>query len=47
MKKFLLVTLIGMVLAINIYGIVNEIIDYYEESNQVEVYKGYTVVYME
>lgn len=47
MKKFLLVTLIGMVLVMNVCGIVKEIIDYYEESNPVEVYKGYTVVHME
>lgn len=47
MKKFLLVLFVGMVLAINMYGIVNKIMDYYEESNQVEIYKGYTTVYVE
>ena len=47
MKKFLLVTFVGMVLAINIYGIVNKIRNDYEESNPVEVDKGYITVYME
>lgn len=47
MKKFLLVVLIGMVLAFDMYGIVNDIIDYYESKNIVEIDKGYTTVYME
>lgn len=47
MKKFLLVVFVGMVLAINIYGIVNKIMNYYEESNPVEINKGYVTVYME
>lgn len=47
MKKFLLVVLIGMVLAFDMYGIVNDIIDYYESKNIVEVDKGYTIVYVE
>ena len=47
MKKFLLVVFVGMVLAINIYGIVNKIMDYYEESEPVKIDKGYITVYME
>ena len=47
MKKFILVLFIGMVLAINLYGIVNKIISYYEANSVEEVYKGYTTVYVE
>lgn len=46
MRKMLLVTLIGMVLAINLYGFVNDIVDYYK-AKEVENNKGYTVVYVE
>lgn len=46
MKKFLLVTLIGMVLAINVYGIVKELM--VEEVKEVDHIKETTVtVYME
>ena len=41
MRKLLLVVLIGIVLAIDLYGLVNEFI-----SNK-EIDKGYTIVYME
>ena len=47
MKKFLLVVLVGIVLAFDVYGIVNDIIDYYESKSVEEVYKGYTTVYVE
>lgn len=47
MKKFMLVLLIGMVLAFDVYGIVTDIMDYYESKDVVEVDKGYTIVYME
>lgn len=47
MKKFLLVVFVGLVLAMNLYGIVNKIMSIYEESNVEEIDKGYTVVYME
>lgn len=47
MKKFLLVTFIGMVLAINLYGLINKIMDVYEAQKVDAVDKGYTVVYME
>lgn len=47
MRKCLLVTFIGMVLAINLYGFVKHIIDQFEEP-EMEVNKGYTtVIYME
>lgn len=46
MKKFLLVLLIGMVLAMNLYGIVNEIMkDEAKEINHIE--KTTVTVYME
>ena len=46
MRKFLLVTLIGMVLAIDIYGIVNDyMVNEIEEVNHVE--ETTTTVYME
>ena len=47
MKKFLLVVFIGMVLAINLYGLVNKVISYYESQQVEEINKGYTIVYME
>lgn len=47
MKKFLLVTLIGMVLAINLYGLIDNIMDYYESKNVEEPYKGYVTVQVE
>lgn len=47
MRKFLLVTLLGMVLAINLYGIVQEIVSFYESKHVEDTYKGYTTVYME
>lgn len=46
MKKFLLVVLIGMVLAMNLYGIVNKIMK--EEVQEIDHIKETTVtVYME
>lgn len=46
MKKFLLVTLIGLVLAMNLYGIVNQFMK--EEVKEVDYIKETTVtVYME
>ena len=46
MKKFLLVILIGMVLAMNLYGIVNKIMT--EEVEEIDHIKETTVtVYME
>lgn len=46
MKKFLLVVLIGMVLAINVYGIVNKFIyEEAEETNHIE--ETTTAVYVE
>lgn len=46
MKKFLLVTLIGMVLAINLYGIVHNFMT--EEIKEVDHIKDTTItVYME
>lgn len=46
MRKFLLVTLIGMVLAIDIYGVVNDfMVDEIEEVNHIE--ETTTTVYME
>ena len=47
MKKFILVVFIGLVLAINVYGVVETIKDYLEGDVTVEVDKGYTTVYME
>lgn len=47
MRKFLLVTFIGMVLVINLYGVVIRIIDNFE-AQKVKVDKGYTaVIYVE
>lgn len=47
MKKFLLVTLIGMALAMNLYGFVNEffMIDEVEEVDHIE--ETTTMVYVE
>ena len=47
MRKLLLVTLLGMVLAINLYGLINELISNYEMKHVEEINKGYTIVYME
>ena len=47
MRKFLLVTLLGMVLAMNLYGIITKVISEYKATNQEQIYKGYTIVYME
>ena len=46
MRKLLLVTLLGIVLAMNLYGIINEIISYYE-TNYVGEINGCTIVHME
>lgn len=48
MKKFLLVTFIGMALAMDVYAIVNDIIEYFkvEETETIDSDVG-TVVYME
>ena len=46
MKKFLLVVLIGMVIAINVYGIVKEFI--YEETEEINhIEETTTMVYVE
>ena len=46
MKKFLLVVLIGMVLALNLYGIVNKIMN--DEIKEIDHIKETTItVYME
>ena len=47
MKKFLLVVLVGMVLTMDIYGLIKEIISFYEEQQVEEIDESYTVVYME
>ena len=48
MKKFLLVTFIGMVLVMNLYGIVNNIIENLTVEEQVDnLYKTVTIVYEE
>ena len=44
MRKCLLVTLIGIVIAMNLYGMINELISMLEAK---EIDKGYTIVYME
>ena len=46
MRKLLLGVFIGLVLAINLYGIVNEAIDIYEERFADEI-KSYTIVHVE
>lgn len=46
MKKFLLVTMIGLVLAMNLYGFVNQFMD--DEVKEIDHIKETTVtVYME
>lgn len=47
MRKFLLVTLIGMVVAMNVYGIIHDIIEHFEEDEVVEIHEGYVKVYVE
>ena len=47
MRKFLLVTLLGLVLAMNLYGFITKMISNYEAEHVEEIDKGYTVVYME
>lgn len=46
MRKVLLVTLLGLALAMNLYAIINEVISYYEETH-VEEINGCEIVYME
>ena len=47
MKKFLLVFMICMVLAMDIFGIAKEIVNYLDESQEETIDRNYTVVYME
>lgn len=48
MKKFLLVVFIGMVLAIDLYGIVNNIIESITSEEPVDnLYETVTIVYEE
>ena len=46
MKKFLLVLMIGMVLTMDIFGVVKEIVDYFEVKEEV-VDGNYEIVYVE
>ena len=46
MKKFLLVFMIGMVLTMDIFGVVKEIVDYFEVKEEV-VNGNYEIVYVE
>ena len=46
MKKFLLVFMIGMVLTMDIFGVVKEIVDYFEVKEEV-VDGNYEIVYVE
>ena len=46
MRKLLLVVFIGLVLVMNLYGIVNEVIDFYEVKFADEV-NGCTIVCVE
>lgn len=46
MRKLLLVTLLGIVLAMNLYGVINEVISYYE-NNHVKEVNGCIIVHME
>ena len=46
MKKFLLVVFIGIVLVMNLYGLVNEVISMYEAKQAENVDVSYTTVYM-
>lgn len=45
MKKFLLVTLIGMVIVLDIYGVVKEVINTHEHEEVID--KNVTIVYVE
>ncbi len=45
MKKCMLVVFVGMVLALNVYGIVDKLVNNVEDCNCIEV--STTVVYME
>lgn len=47
MRKFLLVMLIGIALGMNVYGIINDVVEYFEKDEVVEVHKGYVKVYVE
>lgn len=47
MKKFLLVTMIGMVLALDLYGIVNELITNNAIETESVIERTCTTVYME
>ena len=47
MRKSLLVILIGMVLAMDLYGIVTELISNYKATNVEEIEKSYITVYVE
>lgn len=47
MRKMLVFTLIGISLAIYLYGVFNNIINFYDSKNVEEIDKGYTIVYME
>ena len=48
MKKFLLVLLIGMVLAMDVYGIVKEVIDNYSKVEQEDaIDRTTTIIYVE
>ena len=46
MKKFLLVVLIGEAVALNLYGFIDYVMDYYN-TNIVVIDKGYETVYVE
>ena len=48
MRKLLLVVLIGMVLAIDVFGVVKEVVSYFEEQTQeIETNPaGTTIVYV-
>lgn len=47
MRKFLLVTLLGLVLAMDLYGLITNIISNYETKQVEEINKSYTIVYVE
>ena len=47
MKKFLLVVFMGIVLAMNLYALVNNIVSNYDVQNLERVENGCTVVYVE
>ena len=47
MRKLLLVTLIGMVLAMDLYGFITELISNYESKQVEESHTSYTIVYTE